>query len=468
MSAANVTALTHRAVPGPKGHPIFGHLREYRADTLGFERGLMQQYGDIVHVRFANRQGYLITHPDDIRKVLVEEPEKYYKAPIYRMLLARFLGNGLLTSEGDFWKRQRKLSQPAFHTKRIQTYAETMVRYTQDMLDSYRDGNSRDMNRDMMHLTLSIVVKSLFNTEIGAEADRIGEALTTVLEATTDGVQSVLQMLPEWVPLQRNIKNKRGVKQLNDVIMPIINGRRNSNEDKGDLLSMLLLAEDEDGNHMTDKQLRDEVVTLVLAGHETTANALMWTWYLLSQNPEVEAKFHAEVDRVLGGRMPTLEDLRQLEYTNMIFKETLRLYPPIPSYARQSIVPVELHGYKLPAGSIIMISPHVFHHDARWWDNPEAFIPERFAKENEKSFPKYAYLPFGAGPRVCIGNSFAEMEGVLILATMGQRYRMHLDPADQCVEPEPTLTLRSRYPLTMRPEARQAVRQHEEPAAELA
>ncbi|MEP7287007.1 MAG: cytochrome P450 [Chloroflexota bacterium] len=456
MNAVQNSPLSYRSVPGPKAHPILGNVGQYREDTLGFERLLAKEYGDIVHIRFLDRNAYLIFHPDDIRKVLVEEADKYMKAPIYQILLSRFLGNGLLTSDGDFWKRQRKLSQPAFHTKRIQAYAETMVDYTKIMLDTWTDGQVRDMNHEMTRLTLSIVVKSLFNAEIGGESDRIGEALTTVLEASNEGMQSALQMVPEWVPLPRNIRNKRGVRQLDEIIMPIINSRKGA-EDNGDLLSMLLLAEDEDGNHMTDKQLRDEVVTLVLAGHETTANALTWAWYLLSQHPEIEAKLHEEVDRVLGDRLPTLADLRQLEYTQMVFKEAIRLYPPIPSYARQSLVPVELGGYTLPAGSIILISPHVFHKDARWWDEPEAFKPERFSKENEKTINKYAYLPFGGGPRICIGNSFAEMEAVLLLATIAQHYRMQLDPADQEVVPEPTLTLRPRHNLMMRLEKRQAI-----------
>jgi cytochrome P450 len=238
MNAVKAPTLNYRAVPGPKGHPLLGHLREYRADTLGFEKHLAKTYGDVVHIRFANRDSYLISNPDDIRKVLVEESDKYFKAPIYRIILSRFLGNGLLTSDGDFWKRQRKLSQPAFHTKRIQAYADTMVEYTQNLVDSWHAGQTRDINHDMMRLTLNIVVKSLFNTEIGEEADRIGDALTTVLEASSEGVQSVLQMLPEWIPLPRNIRNKRGVKQLDAIIMRIINERRASKEHKGDLLSI--------------------------------------------------------------------------------------------------------------------------------------------------------------------------------------------------------------------------------------
>jgi len=347
--------LPANQVPGPKSHPIFGNLGDYRKDTLNFERRMAQTYGDVVHLRFVERHGYLISHPDDIHKVLVQEADKFQKAPIYRVLLTRFLGNGLLTSEGEFWKRQRKLAQPAFHAKRIQAYAETMVGYTYRLLDTWSEGQVRDVNQEMMRLTLSVVVKSLFNTEIGAEADRIGEALTTVLHATTEGMQSPFMMLPEWVPLPRNIRNRRAVRQLDAIINRIIEQRRASGEDTGDLLSMLLMAQDEDGNHMTDKQLRDEVVTLVLAGHETTANALTWTLYLLSQHPEVEARLHEEVDTVLGGRAATVADLRQLTYTDMVIKEAMRLYPPIPSIGRQAIVPVTLGGYELPAGAIILI-----------------------------------------------------------------------------------------------------------------
>ncbi len=454
MNIATANLKDYHEVPGPKGNVVLGNIMEYRADILEFERSMQARYGDIVHVRYLDRNAYLIYHPDDLRKVLVEEADKYQKAPIYRILLSRFLGNGLLTSDGDFWKRQRKLAQPAFHTKRIQAYAETMVDYTKNLVDGWSDGEITDVNHAMMRLTLSIVVKSLFNTEIGEAADRIGEALTIVLVASNEGMQSIFQMLPEWVPLPRNIRNKRGVQQLDAIIMGIIKARQTAPEDNGDLLSMLLLAEDEDGKHMTDRQLRDEVVTIVLAGHETTANALTWAWYLLSQHPEIEAKMHAEIDRVLAGRAPTLADLRQLEYTGMVFKETLRLYPPIPTYARQSLVPVELGGYALPAESIITISPHVFHRDPRWWDEPDAFRPERFAKENEKGIQRYAYLPFGAGPRVCIGNSFADMEAVLLLATIAQHYQLRLDPTDQEVVPESTLTLRPRHSLTMRLEKR--------------
>jgi len=450
MSAAVNATPSQTPVPRAKSRFIFGNLPDYKSDMLNFEKTLARERGDVVSYEMAFRHIHLISHPDDVHKVLVSEADKFIKAPIYRALLSRFLGNGLLTSDGDFWKRQRKLAQPAFHFKRIQTYAETMVNYTDTMLNGWQDGQTYDINRAMMHLTLNIVVKSLFNTEIGGQADRIAHALTEVLEATTDGLNSVFQLMPAWVPIPRNLRNKRGVRQLDMVIHEIIEGRRGSEQDTGDLLSMLMLAEDEDGSRMTDKQLRDEVVTLVLAGHETTANALTWALYLLSQHPDVEAKLHAELETVLDGRTPTMADMKQLEYTSMVVKETMRMYPPIPSFARQATVPVTLGGYDLPKEAIIVISPHVLHADPRWWDAPDQFRPERFSKENEKLQHKYSYLPFGGGPRVCIGNSFAEMEAVLLLARMAQQYTLRLDPPDQTVIPEPTLTLRPLTPLTMK------------------
>lgn len=448
------TTTPNPAIPRAKRHPIFGNIFDYRADSLGFETTLARTYGDLVSFGMISREIHLVSHPDDVHKVLVGEADKFTKAPIYRILLTRFLGNGLLTSEGDFWRRQRRLAQPAFHTKRIQSYADTMVSYTDAMLREWQAGAPLDINAEMMRVTLSIVVKTLFNTDIGAEADRIASALNDILEATGAGISSVWNMAPEWVPLPRNFKNKRGVRKLDAVIGQLIAARRASNEDYGDLMSMLMLSEDEDGNRMDDKQLRDEVVTLVLAGHETTANALTWAWYVLSQHPEVEAKLHAELDAVLGGRTPSLADLRQLEYTSMVMKETMRIYPPVPSFGRQAKEDVTLGGYAVPAGTIIAISPYVLHRDPRWWDEPLAFRPERFSKDNEKLHQKYAYLPFGGGPRVCIGNSFAEMEAVLILARIAQRYRLRLDPASQAVAPQATLTLRPKTHFTMRAEAR--------------
>ncbi|MBP7694199.1 MAG: cytochrome P450 [Anaerolineales bacterium] len=435
--------------PIPPGHWLLGHLPGYQADQLSYEKHLARTYGDVVHVRWANQHAYLVSHPEDVRRVLVDEADKFDKAPIYRELLSYFLGNGLLTSDGDFWRRQRKLAQPAFHHKRILAYAQVMADYTRRQMAAWQPGQVRAINQDMMRLTLSIVAKTLFDADIEAEAGRVGEALTAVLEITNHRIQSPLQIIPDWLPTPENRKRKAAVELLTALVMKIINERRGDGVDRGDLLSMLLRAQDDAGQPMTDRQLRDEAVTIVLAGHETTANALTWAWYLLAQHPEVEAKLHAELARQLGDRQPAPDDLRGLEYAEMVIKEVMRLYPPIPSIARQAKTEVALTEYTVPAGMIVTISPHILHADPRWFPDPGVFRPERFAKANEAALPKYAYLPFSAGPRVCIGNGFALLEATLILAAIAQQYRLELEPG-QTVRAHAALTLRPAADLRMR------------------
>lgn len=442
--------------PTPPGNLILGHLPDYQRDSMGYETHVARTYGDIVHMRWVNRHAYFISHPDYVRQVLVDEADKFYKAPIYRDLLSYFLGNGLLTSDGDFWRRQRKLAQPAFHTKRVQSYAEVMVDYTVRLLDQWQPGQTRDMNRDMMRLTLAIVAKTLFNADIDKDANRISDALTDILEVTTQRIQSPIQVIPDWIPTESNKRRKSAVRELDGIVLGLIEQRRTANEDQGDLLSMLMMARDDADQGMTDQQLRDEAVTIVLAGHETTANALSWTWYLLAQHPEVEARLHAELDHVLGGRLPTTGDLRQLPYAEMVIKESMRLYPPIPSIARLAMEDLVIGGYPVPKGMIVSMAPHVIHRDPRWYPEPDEFRPERFTREFEKSLPKCAYLPFSTGPRICIGNSFAMMEAVLILATLAQRYRPGLVPG-QNVTPHAALTMRPQPNIQMTLEKRPAV-----------
>lgn len=434
--------------PSPKGHWLLGHLPEYQKDTLGYERHVAREFGDVVAIRWLNRHAFLISHPDHVRQVLVDDAAKFHKAPIYRELLSYFLGNGLLTSDGEFWRRQRKLAQPAFHHKRIQAYGGVMVAHTERLLREWRPGETRAIDHDMMRLTLSIVAKTLFDADIERSANRVGEALTVLLEVTNDRIKSPIQWIPAWLPTPANRQRREAVRALDEIVMGLIDERRAAGDDRGDLLSMLILARDDAGHGMTDQQLRDEAVTLVLAGHETTANALTWTWYLLSQHPEIEARLHAELDAVLGGRLPTADDLRRLTYTDMVVKESMRLYPPIPSFARQAITDLEIGGYPVRQGLIISISPYAIHHDPRWYPEPDAFQPERFSEENVKRLPRYAYLPFSGGPRVCIGNTFAAMEAVLLLATIAQRYRLRLAPGHP-VAPQATLTLRPRYGMKM-------------------
>ncbi|MBZ0304379.1 MAG: cytochrome P450, partial [Anaerolineae bacterium] len=403
-------------------------------------------YGDVFHLQIgADFHQYFFIHPDDIHTVLVAQSDKFHKSPDYRdeqRGLARFLGSGLLTSDGDFWKRQRKLAQPAFHTQRIDAYAQTMVDYTQRMLAEWQDGERRDIRHAMMRLTRLIVAKTLFDADVTADSSRVDDALNTFMRMSND-----TDLIPSWVPTPKHLRERRAVSDLDEIIYGFVAEWRRQGIDRGDLLSMLLLAEDDQGQGMTDKQVRDEVVTLFLAGHETTANALNWTWMLLAQHSEVEAKLHAELDRVLDGRPPTLADLRALTYTDWVIKESMRLYPPAWGFGRQAIDDVEVGGYRVPRGTVVSILPYLTHRDPAWWGaDAEAFRPERWSADPPH---KYAYIPFGGGPHVCIGNSFATMEARLLLATIAQQVQLRLDPG-QKVEMEPLITLRPRGGLPMK------------------
>jgi cytochrome P450 len=437
--------------PGPKSDFIWGHTKLYRSDPLAFERALARDYGDVVALRFGPRRAVLISHPDDIYKVLVHDAGKFRKSVIYRELLSRVLGNGLLTSDGEFWQRQRKLAQPAFHHKRIQAYGEVMTAHAARLLETWQPGEVRMLNRDMMRLTLGIVCKTLFNADVSGDADRVARALTAVLELVDDALEAPV-FLPEWWPSPRHRQQREAKKILDDVVYGFIRQHRAAS-DTGDLLSMLLAAQSESGERMSDRQVRDEAVTLVLAGHETTANLLTWTFILLAQHAEVESRLYAEIERVLRGHPPTVESLRQLEYTALVIKESLRLYPPAPTLGRETLEDIELGGYRIPKGTIVVIPVHVAHHDARWFADPERFDPLRFTKEKEATRPKFAYFPFGGGPRICIGNSFAEMEANLLLAAIAQRYRLRLADAAPII-PKATITLRPGADVRMRLEAR--------------
>lgn len=439
--------------PGPPPDFIGGHLLSLRRDSLDFVLRSMQDYGGLVHIKFHKYDAYLVTEPDLVQQILTRDNRIWHKSIVYKQILADYLGDGLIVSDGDHWKRQRKLMQPAFHINRINAYAQTMVDYTAQMLSEWADGQVRDLSEEMMKLTLFIVGKTLFDADLKEASGQIAVALEHMLQDIIVESRELIP-LPAWVPTPLRMRKKRTIAMLEEAVMPIIEQRRKNLEDHGDLLSMLLLAQDDEGGGMTNDQVRNEALTLVLAGHETTANTLTWTLYLLSLYPEVEAKLQAEVDQVLQGRAPNLSDLAHLPYTEMVIKEGMRIYNPVWSIGRQNIEATTLAEYPIGKRSTAIIPIWAMHRNPKFFPDPERFIPERFSPENESQLHKYAYLPFGGGPRVCIGNSFAMMEARLILASIVQRYRFSLVNGHK-VEPEPLVTLRPRYGMKMQLHARQ-------------
>jgi cytochrome P450 len=405
-------------------------------------------------LRFLHYRTYLISHPAYIEDVLVNHPRKFAKG---RVLQAnkRLFGNGLLTSEGDFWLRQRRLAQPAFHRTRIACYGDTMVRYTEQMLERWHHGEEVDAHQEMMQVTLNIVGKTLFDADVAGDAREIGRTITMLLDFSSDFRRLIFT--PKWLPTPRNIQTAMAIGRLNKIVFRMIAERRTSGRDAGDLLSMLLTARDEDGSRMNDKQLRDETLTLFLAGYETTANLLAWTWWLLATHPEVERKLHQELDGLLAGRSPGMDDLPKLRYAGHVLTESLRLYPPAWGMARLAIEDHEIAGYPVPAGTGVAIAQWVVQRDPRWYEAPDEFRPERWEEDLQKRLPRFAYFPFGGGPRQCIGNMFALMEATLVLATVAQHFRLRMMP-DQEVVPLASITLRPKNGVAMRLESRRGAK----------
>ena len=453
--------------PSPDRRPLIGHLSMFRRDPLKFLLDSAQAYGDIVYLRFGPQPVYLLNHPDFIRDVLVTNNRNFVKSRGLEMA-KKFLGESLLTSEGEFHRRQRRLAQPAFHRQRINGYATVMTDYGARTRDRWRSGNELDIWQEMMRVTLGIVGKTLFDADVEAEAPEIGAALTDVMQLF-ERITNPFSGLLDKLPLPANFRWLKAKQRLDATIYRIINERRASGEDRGDLLSMLLLAQDEegDGGSMTDVQLRDEAMTLFVAGHETTANALTWTWFLLSQHPEVEARLHQEIDSVLGDRLPTADDVARLRYTEMVLAESMRLYPPAWTLGRRVLADYQVGAYIVPSNSIVLMSPWVMHHDSRYYPDPFKFDPARWTIEEREARPKFSYFPFGGGPRVCIGEQFAWMEGALLIATIAQQWKMRL-ASDQRVEPKAMITLRPKYGMRMVVEARNntsSLKQHDFEAA---
>jgi cytochrome P450 len=426
-----VMLTARRIPPGPKGRLLSGSLLDFIHQRLEFLTNCAREYGDIFSFRFGTRRVYLINHPDLIEQVLVTDARHYVKhfgARNYKPVL----GNGLVTSEGDFWLRQRRLAQPAFLRNRLTGYAPVMVALTQKMLADWRDGQRVDVHFELSRLTSAIALKTLFDLDASAERDAYTDTLREVFHMLSDRLHHIVRF-PVWAPTPYNLRLQRALRKLRGLVEGFIAQCRSRKEPGNDLMSILIHARDEDGSPMTQTQLRDEAMTLYLAGHETTALTLAWTWYVLAQHPHVQDKLSAEWLAVLGGRAPTVEDVPRLSYTEHVITEAMRLYPPVYIIGREPTADRELGGFVVPRGTTVFMSQWVTHRDGRFYDKPLEYRPERWADGLAKRLPKYAYFPFGGGPRVCIGNGFAMMEAVLLLATIGQQYRFTL-------EPEPAVT----------------------------
>lgn len=426
-------------------------------DRLKFIQAVARYPGELVRVPVSRHLLFLLREPEHVKEVLITQAKKVIKARgLQRTKL--ILGEGLLTSEGELHLRQRRLSQPAFHRQHLAGYGATMVelaaRHREELLAAASSGEAVELHQSLMRLTLAIVGRTLFNTDTEGESKEVSHTLEAFFAAFP------LVLLPgsetfERLPLPRLVRMREAIARLDELIYSMIAARRADGRDHGDLLSMLMAAVDSeaDGGTMSDRQLRDECVTLMLAGHETTANALTWTYYLLSQHPGVAARLHDEIDRVLGGKLPTTADAPRLAYCEQVFAESMRLYPPAWMITREVSEPLQLGPYTMQPGEILGISPWVLHRDPRFFPDPDRFDPDRFLPENKASRPRFSYIPFSAGPRNCIGEHFAWLEGVLLLATLSQRLRFELVPG-QRIEPQAEITLRPRYGMKVRVRAR--------------
>ena len=448
-----MTTNNHKHPPGVSGMTLFRMMPLFRRDPLQTLTSLTRQFGDVVRMK-GLWTAYQFNHPRDIEHILQTNYRNYRKSKFYAEGKSS-IGNGLLISEGDFWRRQRRLAQPAFHRQRIAGFAKIMTDSTEAMLEAWQPlaqrGEPLNISTQMMRLTLRIVGFALFSTDLSQDTDTVGRSLAIAREHLIRRTWQPIR-LPISIPTRRNRNYRQAIRAADTVIYGILAERRRQRIDAtatDDLLTMLMDARDEEtGEAMSDKQLRDEAMTIMVAGHETTALALSWTWYLLSQHTEVERKLHAELAAILDGRAPTLEDIPKLKYTVMVIEEAMRLYPPAWVIGRTAINDDFVSGYRIEAKSEIILLPYVTHRHPDFWENAEDFDPERFSPERSEGRLRYAYFPFGGGPRQCIGNNFAMMEAILVLAMVAQKYRLRLVP-NQTVEPEPSVTLHARHGIQM-------------------
>ncbi len=459
MSSSTLqTPQTFDLPPSLPGYPLVGVLPAFRRDPLRLLVDAARQHGDLVHMRFGPTNAYLVNHPDDIQHVLQTNNRNYRREGYGNQVIKLVTGLNLLTSDGEYWLQQRRLMAPAFHRQRITDFGTVMAEAAQGMLARWEPtqaaGGWIDAHREMMRVTLEIVGRALFSIDLSGETNTLGQAFLEGMDYLNYRLNHLFAW-PLFFPTPRNIRLRRALALMDQIIQEIIAERRQNGSEREDLLAMLLGARyEETGQGMTDEQLQHEIGILIGAGHETTANALTWTFYLLSENPEAEQALHNELDEQLQGRAPAVTDLPALPYTRMVIEEAMRLYPPAWILtSREAVAADQIAGYTVPAGASLFISPYVTHRDPRFWPDPEHFDPDRFAPEAVAARPRFAYLPFGGGPRKCIGADFALTEAQLILAAIAQRYCLRLKPG-WTVEPDPIFTLRARGGLPMRLEAR--------------
>jgi len=444
---------TLKKAPGPVGHPLLGSLPAARKDALKLFLDAANEYGDLVRFRFGPRIAHLARSPEAVRLVVQERHEQYGKQTRGFEKIRLVLGDGLLTSEGSFWRRQRRIAQPAFHHKRIAAFGETMARCADELADEWADtaadtGKPIDVLTEMMRLTLRIVSITLLSEDTSARADEVGQAIGDLLHSANERMTRVFDP-PMQLPTAENRRFRRNLSTLDDVILGVIAERRKSPREAGDLLSLFMdIRDEETGERMDDQQLRDEVMTVYIAGHETTANALTWTLMLLSRHPAEGRLVREELATVLGGRVPTFADLPKLVRTRAAIDESMRLYPPAWMIGRSVDREDVMDGCRIPKGTLMFISPYVSHRNPAYFPNPEGFDPARFLDGRAEKLPRFAYFPFGGGPRICIGNSFATAELVLVLATLWQRFQLDVLAGHDCT-PEPSITLRPRHGMKM-------------------
>lgn len=434
--------------PGPRGWQNLKVLVDFANDQIGCFRRIARRYGSASFFKLGTFDTYLFTDPDAIEEVLLAKSSSFEKDALTHEL-DTLLGKGLLTSEGQKWRQQRKLISPNLRRKQIAHYADVMVERTRQMLDGWRDGDVRPLHRDAMEVTLRIVVDTLFNLEMESDVHRVGRALDTAMEGFHEQAHTLWRFVPEPLPTPMRAKFNDAVEEFDTLIYKLIDQRRQDATEGDDLLYRLIAAVDDEGNQMTDRQLRDEVITLFLAGHETTALAIMYAWYLMSDHPWVIEKMQDEVDEVLGGRAAGADDVNALPYTRAVVQETMRLYPPAWIIGREAIEDVEIAGWTVTKGAQVLLPQCLVHRDSRWFDNPDLFRPERWLDGLEDRIPRFAYFPFGGGPRICIGNYFAMMEAILVVATMAQQVTLE-NVSRETLRTQPSVTQRPATAIEMK------------------